>query len=170
MVGMMEGKVAVVTGAGGGIGREVAIMMAGAGAKVIVADIGGEVLADLAPVQDPVDPHGDRVLAAQRPPGRHVAQRSSGPSSVAAWSMASRIVRYTGQSRSAGSSFPVRWRSRRATVADGRASTTDIPRRRSASTVSPSSSAPVTSRKGTCCRSSTRQRWVPIRFTMFLRW
>ena len=40
MPGLMEGKVAVVTGAGGGIGREIAIMMAAAGAKVIVADIG----------------------------------------------------------------------------------------------------------------------------------
>ncbi len=40
MAGMMEGKVAVVTGAGGGVGREIAIMMADAGAKVIVADIG----------------------------------------------------------------------------------------------------------------------------------
>jgi len=40
MAGMMEGKVAIVTGAGGGIGREIAIMMAKAGAKVIVADIG----------------------------------------------------------------------------------------------------------------------------------
>ena len=40
MPGMMEGKVAVVTGAGGGIGREIAMMMAAAGAKVIVADIG----------------------------------------------------------------------------------------------------------------------------------
>ena len=40
MPGMMEGKVAVVTGAGGGIGREIALMMAAAGAKVIVADIG----------------------------------------------------------------------------------------------------------------------------------
>ncbi|MGE0418418.1 MAG: SDR family NAD(P)-dependent oxidoreductase [Acetobacteraceae bacterium] len=37
---MMDGKVAVVTGAGGGIGREIAVMMAGQGAKVIVADIG----------------------------------------------------------------------------------------------------------------------------------
>ena len=40
MAGMMEGKVAVVTGAGGGVGREIAIMMAKAGAKVIIADIG----------------------------------------------------------------------------------------------------------------------------------
>jgi NAD(P)-dependent dehydrogenase (short-subunit alcohol dehydrogenase family) len=40
VAGMMEGKVAVVTGAGGGVGREIAIMMADAGAKVIVADIG----------------------------------------------------------------------------------------------------------------------------------
>lgn len=38
--GMMDGKVAVVTGAGGGIGREIAVMMAGQGAKVIIADIG----------------------------------------------------------------------------------------------------------------------------------
>ena len=36
----MEGKAVVVTGAGGGVGREIAIMMAAAGAKVIIADIG----------------------------------------------------------------------------------------------------------------------------------
>jgi NAD(P)-dependent dehydrogenase (short-subunit alcohol dehydrogenase family) len=43
--GMMDGKVVVVTGAGGGVGREIAIMMAGAGARVIVADIGNAPLA-----------------------------------------------------------------------------------------------------------------------------
>ncbi len=37
---MLEGKVAVVTGAGGGIGREIAIMMAGEGAKIIINDVG----------------------------------------------------------------------------------------------------------------------------------
>jgi NAD(P)-dependent dehydrogenase (short-subunit alcohol dehydrogenase family) len=37
---MLEGKVAVVTGAGGGIGREIAVAMALAGAKVVINDIG----------------------------------------------------------------------------------------------------------------------------------
>jgi len=36
----MQGKVAVVTGAGGGIGRAIAVAMAEAGAKVVVNDIG----------------------------------------------------------------------------------------------------------------------------------
>ena len=38
--GMLHGKVAVVTGAGGGIGREIAVAMALEGASVVVADIG----------------------------------------------------------------------------------------------------------------------------------
>ncbi|MCL1960724.1 MAG: SDR family oxidoreductase [Desulfovibrionaceae bacterium] len=40
---MIEGKVVVVTGAGGGIGRDIALAMAGQGAKVVVNDIGAAV-------------------------------------------------------------------------------------------------------------------------------
>jgi NAD(P)-dependent dehydrogenase (short-subunit alcohol dehydrogenase family) len=38
---LLQAKVAVVTGAGRGIGREIALTMAGAGARVVVNDVGG---------------------------------------------------------------------------------------------------------------------------------
>jgi len=41
-VGMLEGKVAVITGAGRGIGREEALLFAQHGARVVVNDLGGE--------------------------------------------------------------------------------------------------------------------------------
>jgi len=55
---MVEGKVAVVTGGGRGIGREIALMMARQGAKVVVNDIGASVHgegADQSPGEETVD-------------------------------------------------------------------------------------------------------------------
>jgi len=55
---MLEGKVIVVTGAGGGIGRDIALAMAREGARVVVNDIGASVAgegSDAGPAQQVVD-------------------------------------------------------------------------------------------------------------------
>ncbi len=80
----MEGKVAVVTGAGGGIGREIAIMMAAAGAKVIVADIGASLTGEggsTSPAQQ------TKALIEQRGGAAEICTES-----VATWGSARKIV------------------------------------------------------------------------------
>jgi NAD(P)-dependent dehydrogenase (short-subunit alcohol dehydrogenase family) len=58
MAGMVAGKVAIVTGAAGGIGRGIALLLAREGARVVACDIGANlegVGSDAGPAQEVVD-------------------------------------------------------------------------------------------------------------------
>jgi NAD(P)-dependent dehydrogenase (short-subunit alcohol dehydrogenase family) len=61
MAGMVAGKVAIVTGAAGGIGRGIALLLAREGARVVVCDIGASLEgagSDAGPAQEVVDEIG----------------------------------------------------------------------------------------------------------------
>src|SRR5258707_8554437 len=81
---MLKGKVVLVTGAGGGIGRDFALAMAAAGAKVLVNDLGTSVKgegASTGPAQKVVD----EIRAAG-------GTATANTDSVADWTSAHRIV------------------------------------------------------------------------------
>ncbi len=84
MAGMLEGKIAVVTGAGGGIGREIALAMARAGAKVVINDVGASL-------------SGEGQSATPAEETKRLIEQGGGAAaistdSVAEWSSAQKIV------------------------------------------------------------------------------
>src|SRR5438067_5206898 len=81
---MLQGKVVLVTGAGGGIGRDFALAMAAAGAKVVVNDLGTTVKGEGAS-SGPAEKAAAEIRAAG---GTAVANSDS----VADWPSANRIV------------------------------------------------------------------------------
>jgi NAD(P)-dependent dehydrogenase (short-subunit alcohol dehydrogenase family) len=76
MLGIVKGKTAIVTGAGRGIGRGIAMLLAQQGARVVVCDIGASLQgdgADAGPAQDVVqaiEKAGGRAIEKCRSPSQ----------------------------------------------------------------------------------------------------
>jgi NAD(P)-dependent dehydrogenase (short-subunit alcohol dehydrogenase family) len=83
-MGLLDGRVAVVTGAGGGIGREIALCLAAEGASVVVNDLG----TSLDGSGTGVDPATETCTLIEKAGGRAVPN----PESVSDFDGAGRIV------------------------------------------------------------------------------
>ena len=81
---MLLGKVAVVTGSGRGIGRDIALQMAAQGAKIVVNDIGASVSGEGVDASP-----GQQVLAEIRAAGGEAVLSTD---SVSDWKAANRII------------------------------------------------------------------------------
>jgi len=82
--GSMAGKVALVTGAGRGIGREIALLMAAEGASVVVNDIGTSISGEGAD-RSPAEEVAAQIIGAG---GRAMARQDS----VTDWDATHRMV------------------------------------------------------------------------------
>jgi NAD(P)-dependent dehydrogenase (short-subunit alcohol dehydrogenase family) len=85
MTGMVSEKVVIVTGAGGGIGQDIAIAMAASGARVVVNDIGVSLGGEL----EAGESAAQRVVREIRESGGEAVANAD---SVAAWASAERII------------------------------------------------------------------------------
>ena len=83
-MGALDGRVAIITGAGRGLGREHALLFASEGAKVVVNDLGGDQQgggADATPAQQTVDDiramGGEATLTCRSEPSCSTTKRSA---------------------------------------------------------------------------------------------
>jgi NAD(P)-dependent dehydrogenase (short-subunit alcohol dehydrogenase family) len=85
MAGIVEGKVAIVTGGGGAIGSAIARLLAKEGAKVVVNDVGGSVFGT---EQNDLGPAQKTVADIKAAGGEAIANGDS----VSSWESAQKIV------------------------------------------------------------------------------